>query len=127
MQDNHLYEYAVIRVVPRVDREEFVNTGIVLFCKRQKYIKVLYRIDVKRLECFSVDLDFDQLASNLRAFECIALGQKEGGRIAQLDVPERFRWLTAVRSSVIQTSKTHPGTCNDLDQTLVRLFNELVL
>lgn len=127
MQDKYLYEYAVIRVVPRVEREEFVNAGIVMFCKRQKFIKVLFTVDLKKLECFSDDLDMEQLDSNLNAFECIAMGQKNGGRIAQLDVAERFRWLTAVRSSVIQTSKTHPGMCDDLDKTLVRLFTELVL
>jgi hypothetical protein len=127
MQDKFLYEYAVIRIVPRVEREEFVNTGIILFCKRAKYIKVLYRLNVSRLECFSDELDLSQLEHNMVAFEKISLGINDGGPIAQLEVAERFRWLTAVRSSVIQTSKTHPGMCDDLDKTIERLFRELVL
>ena len=100
MQGKHLYEYAVIRLVPKVEREEFFNVGIILFSKRAKYIKAL-----------------DKICS----------GTKEGGPIAALDVPERFRWLTAVRSASIQTSRPHPGFSDDLDQTLEILFRELVL
>lgn len=127
MQDKHLYEYAVIRIVPRVEREEFVNAGVILFCKKAKFLKVLYTLNVKKLECFSDDLDFDQLQMNIVSFVKISNGDKDGGPIAQFEMAERFRWLTAVRSSVIQTSKTHPGMCTDLDETLERLFGELVL
>ncbi len=127
MHDRHLYEYAVIRVLPRVEREEFLNVGIILFCKKEKFLKVLYQLDEQRLKCLAEDFDLEQIRKNLESFEKICLGEKNGGPIAQLDVPSRFRWLTAVRSSVIQTSRPHPGLCSNLDETLKRLFKELVL
>lgn len=127
MQDKNLYEYAVIRVVPRVEREEFVNAGIIVFCKKAKFIKMLYTMDKKKLLCFSEELDFEQLQKNLQAFQNITEGKKEGGPIAQMDIPSRFRWLTAIRSSVIQTSRPHPGLCDDLENTAIRLFSELVV
>ncbi|MFV7234832.1 MULTISPECIES: DUF3037 domain-containing protein [Flavobacterium] len=127
MQEKHLYEYAVIRVVPRVEREEFLNVGIILFCKKAKFIKVLFSINEAKLQLFSVDLDLEQLHLNLQAFEKVAHGKKSGGPIAQFDIPSRFRWLTAIRSSAIQTSRPHPGICDDLEQTAQRLFEELVL
>jgi hypothetical protein len=127
MQEKHLYEYAVIRVVPRVEREEFLNVGIILFCKKAKFIKVLCAINETKLQLFAVDLDLDQLHLNLQAFEKVAHGEKSGGPIAQFDIPERFRWLTAIRSSAIQTSRPHPGFCDNLDQTAQRLLEELVL
>ena len=127
MQDKQLYEYAVIRVLPRVEREEFLNVGIVLFCKKENFLKVLYKLDEKKLKVLCEDLDIGQLRLNLQSFDKICKGEKDGGPIAQLDVPSRFRWLTAVRSSVIQTSRPHPGLCCDLNKTLDRLYRELVL
>ncbi|WP_348797062.1 DUF3037 domain-containing protein [Flavobacterium adhaerens] len=127
MQEKNLYEYAVIRVVPRVEREEFLNVGIVLFCKKAKYIKMRFSINEAKLALFSNDFDLEQLQSNLESFQKITLGGKEGGPIGEFDIPSRFRWLTAVRSSVIQTSRPHCGFCEDLDKTLQRLFEEMVL
>jgi hypothetical protein len=123
----HVYEYAVIRVVPRVEREEFLNVGIIVFCKFTRYIKVLYKLDTARLQSFSADLDAEQLERNLVSFEKISRGARDGGPIAQEAVPERFRWLTAVRSSVIQTSRPHPGLSSDLEKTAEALFRDLVL
>jgi hypothetical protein len=123
----HVYEYAVIRVVPRVEREEFLNVGIIVFCKFTRYIKVLYKLDKERLHSFSEDLDAEQLERNLVSFEKISRGGPDGGPIAQAEVPERFRWLTAVRSSVIQTSRPHPGLSSDLEKTAEALFRDLVL
>ncbi len=127
MKEKHLYEYAIIRVVPIVEREEFLNVGIILFSKKAKFIKVYYAINEERLQAFSGDLDLEQIKQNLQAFEKIAEGAKDGGSIAQLDIASRFRWLTAVRSSAIQTSRPHPGLCDDLEGTAKRLFEELVL
>jgi hypothetical protein len=126
MSAAHLYEYAVIRAVPRVEREEFINVGIILFCKREKYIRVQTKVNDDKLRCFTGDLDHEQLFKNLEAFQKIALGEKNCGPIAEMDIAERFRWLTAVRSSSIQTSRPHPGMSKDLDQTFERLFIELV-
>lgn len=127
MQGKHLYEYAVIRLVPRVEREEFFNVGIILFSKRAKYIKALYMVDEDKLNLFSSELDHEALFANLHVFDQICSGANDGGPIASLDIPERFRWLTAVRSASIQTSRPHPGFSDDLDQTLETLFRELVL
>ena len=127
MQEKHLYEYAVIRVVPRVEREEFLNVGIVLFCKKAKFIKMIYTVNEAKLALFSPDFECEQLQCNLDSFQKIAHGAKDGGPIAQFDIPSRFRWLTALRSSVIQTSRPHPGLCDDLEHTINRLFEEMVL
>ena len=127
MQDKDLYEYAVIRVVPRVEREEFVNAGVVVFCKRKRFIKMLYAVNEAKLLMLSPELDVEQVRLNLESFGKIASGAKDGGPIAQFETPERFRWLTAVRSSVIQTSRPHPGFCTDLEHLTEKLFAELVL
>lgn len=127
MQGKHLYEYAVIRVLPRVEREEFINVGIILFSKHAKFIKARYRIDEAKLRLFSTELDMDSLRVSLSVFDKICSGAKDGGPIASFDIPERFRWLTAVRSTAIQTSRPHSGFSADLEQTFERLFNELVL
>lgn len=127
MQDSHLYEYAVIRVVPRVEREEFLNIGIILFCKRAKFIKVLHHINDAKIEALSNDFDIEQLHCNMAALEKIVNGAKDGGPIGAMEIPERFRWLTAIRSSAIQTSRPHSGLSQDLEKTIQRLFEELVL
>jgi len=127
MQELQLYEYAVIRVVPKVEREEFLNVGLILFCKRAKKIKVRFTINELRLAAFAPEIDINQLRSNLDSFVKIGEGLPVGGPIAKFDVPERFRWLTAIRSSVIQTSRPHPGMTAELDKTFERLFEDLVL
>lgn len=127
MHEKLVYEYAVIRVVPRVERDEFLNVGIILFSKQGKYIKMLHNIDEKRLSCFSEDLDIDQVKLNILAFEKIAQGAKDGGPMACEDLASRFRWLTALRSSVIQTSRPHPGISDDLEKTAECLFGDYVL
>lgn len=127
MQDKHLFEYAVIRVVPKVEREEFLNVGVILYCAGLKFLKSKCDLDEKRLAAFSPEIDVAELKENLRAFGQITIGSKDGGPIGKLDNASRFRWLTATRSTVVQTSKVHPGFCTDADETLERLFKELVL
>jgi hypothetical protein len=127
MQEPHLYEYAVIRVVPKVEREEFINVGLILFCKRQRYIRMEFKIDEAKFNSFDTDIELCDLKTYLEAFQETASGTKLGGRIGQLETPERFRWLTAVRSSVLQTSRPHAGLCTNLEETFKRLFQELVL
>ncbi len=122
----HLYEYAVVRVVPVLAREEFLNVGIILFSKHAHFIKARIELNVERLRCYHWDVDPEDVRANLLAFERIAHGDPLGGPIAALDIPSRFRWLTAVRSSAIQTSRPHPGKYEDLDHTVQRLFEELV-
>lgn len=127
MQERYLYEYAVIRFVPKVEREEFINVGIILFSKQRKFLKSLYTIDDSKLSLFSSEVDMNCLKEGLKVFDKISQGNKDGGAIAQMDIPDRFRWLTAVKSSCIQVSRPHPGFSDNLDTTLERLFKELVL
>ena len=126
MQEVNIYEYAVIRLVPKVEREEFFNIGLVLFSKKKKYIRVDFYLCPDKFKLMHSKLDFEEIQQNLINFQKVANGEKDGGPIAEMDIPERFRWLTAVRSSVVQTSRPHPGKSEDLDKTFERLFEELV-
>lgn len=123
----HVYEYAVIRIVPQVEREEFMNVGVILFCKSLGMVQMRYVLDKKRLQAFSPTADVEQIEQNLQSFQKIAMGAADGGPIAKEDAASRFRWLTAVRSSVIQTSRPHPGICNNPEQSIEKLFEELVV
>jgi hypothetical protein len=127
MQDKHLFEYAVIRVVPRVEREEFLNIGVIVYCSRLKYLELIYTLDTQRLLAFYPKLDIAGLAQHLQAFEAITKGSKDGGPIAKLDLANRFRWLTATRSTILQSSKVHPGFCGDPAAALQRMHATLVL
>lgn len=127
MQDKVTFEYAIIRIVPKVEREEFFNVGVILFSKRKKFLGVKYHIDKKKLETFSEDLDIAMLNNHLKAWEHICNGSQEGGAIGQFELSDRFRWLAASRSTIIQSSKTHPGLCTDPQQELEELFNTYVL
>lgn len=127
MPAKHLFEYAVLRVVPRVEREEFVNVGVVLYCRDQGFLQCRYLLPEARLRALCGDkLDLAELTARLHAFEKICRGRKEGGPIGQLGLAERFRWLTATRSTIVQTSPVHPGLCHDATETLNRLHAQLV-
>jgi hypothetical protein len=126
MQDKLIYEYAVLRLVPKVEREEFINIGIILFCKKQNYLNALSHLDEVKIKAICSDIDIDDFKSYLAAFHKIVDGIEDGGPIAQFDVPSRFRWLSAKRSTILQTSPTHSGLTEDLDATLQKLFSELV-
>ena len=127
MPERFLYEYAVIRVVPRVEREEFINVGIILFSKRKKFLRAKYVLHEEKLRMLFPEVDIEDIRGNLQIFDWICSGSSDGGPIAGLDIPERFRWLTAHRSSCIQTSRPHVGYSDNLEETLERLFEELVL
>ncbi len=127
MQENHLFEYAVIRIVPKVEREEFMNTGVILYCARQRFLKTMFTLNEERLRAFCRDIDIDEVQQHLRSFQQVAEGGREAGVIGTLDVASRFRWLTATRSTVVQCSKVHPGLCKDPLAMLHRLHEQLVL
>ena len=127
MQEKYLFEYAVIRIVPKVEREEFFNVGIILFCKEQKFLQTMYTVNDDRIKAMDEKADIPEINAYLQAFEKICKGIKEGGPIAQLDMASRFRWLTAQRSTILQTSKVHPGFCQSPQQALIRLHAQLVL
>jgi len=122
----HVFEYAVLRVVPRVEREEFLNVGVIVYCRDQGFLQTRFVLPEARLLAFANELDLDDLAARLRAFERICQGRAAGGPIGQLALAERFRWLTATRSTVVQTSPVHPGLCANAEKTLARLFGQLV-
>ena len=128
MQEKDLFEYAVIRVVPRVEREEFLNVGVILYCSKQKFLKAQCFVNEQRIDIFCTDsLEIEEIKNNLKAIERISEGVEYGGPIAKLDMASRFRWLTATRSTVVQTSQVHPGFCKNAAETLEKLFNQLVL
>ena len=127
MQEQHLFEYAVIRWVPQVERDEFVNIGVILYCARGKALQMSFHLDVARLSVFNPLFDEAELNRHLSAFQAICDGQSIGGPIALLDAPSRFRWLTAIRSTTIQTSRVHPGYCVNPQETLKKLHRQLVL
>ncbi len=127
MQDKVVYEYAVIRVVPKVEREEFVNIGLILFSKRKRYIRFAYHIHEQKIRGFCQEFDIEQLQQNLESFAKICAGDSQSGPIATLEADEKFRWITAVKSSSIQSSRPHAGFSDNLDATFDKLYKELVL
>ena len=127
MHEKVLFEYAVIRIVPKVEREEFLNVGIILYCKAQRFLQVLHGVNENRLRAVSEKTDIEEVNTYLQAFEKICQGIKAGGPIAQLDMPSRFRWLTAQRSTILQTSKVHPGFCENAQEALAHLYTQLVV
>lgn len=127
MQEKHLFEYAVIRVMPRVEREEFVNVGVIVFCNSHKFLEIKFELNEQRLLALHKKLDISEIQDCLHAINRICAGGKEGGAIGEFPIASRFRWLTATRSTIVQSSKVHPGFCADPHKTLQRLFRELVL
>ena len=127
MQGKNLFEYAVIRIVPCVEKEEFINTGIILYCASKKFLQVAYKLNEKKLHALSDELNTSEIEQRLEAFVQIANGDKEGGAIAALPIASRFRWLAATKSTVMQTSPVHPGLCTDPYETMMKLFTQLVL
>jgi hypothetical protein len=127
MQEKHVFEYAVIRVVPRVEREEFMNVGVILFCKKLSFLQAIITLDENRIQCFTNQEEIREIKANLYAFGQICQGSAVGGPIGKLDEASRFRWLTATRSTVVQASKVHPGLSADPLKTLIKLHAQLVL
>lgn len=127
MQDKVTFEYAIIRLVPKVEREEFFNVGVILFSKRKKFLGVKYHIDSKKLMAFSDVLELEALEQHLKAWQLICEGHPKGGAIGKLELPDRFRWLAACRSTIIQSSKTHSGLCEDPQKALDDIFETYVL
>ncbi|TDS12488.1 DUF3037 domain-containing protein [Sphingobacterium paludis] len=127
MSERTVYEYAVVRVVPRVEREEFINVGIALYCKKQRYAAVKIFVDESKCRCLFGEVDLALIAKHLDSFQRICAGDKTAGRLAELDQAERFRWLTAKRSTLIQCSVLHPGLCIAAEETHQALFDKLIL
>lgn len=127
MQEKQLYKYAVIRFVPRVEREEFINIGLIMFAKRIRFLRARYTLNIEKLRLFPSEVDIAHLQQQLATFDIICEGKKEGGYISTLEQAERFGWLTATRSASIQISFTRVGFSNNPEETFERLYRELVL
>ncbi|MBJ2175502.1 DUF3037 domain-containing protein [Aureibaculum sp. A20] len=127
MQDRVTFEYAIIRVVPRVEREEFFNVGVILFSKRKKFLGIKYNVNHELLKVFSPETELEVLNEYLNAWKLICDGASTGGPIGKLELSDRFRWLAACRSTIIQSSKTHSGLCYNPEEELEDIFNKYVL
>jgi hypothetical protein len=124
----HSFEYAVVRVVPRVEREEFLNTGVILYCRSLRFLDARIALDRARLQSLSPDpsLDLDTIQRALEMIPRICAGDPAAGPIAALDQAERFRWLCATRSTVNQVSPVHAGLCDDPAAMLDHLMKKMV-
>jgi hypothetical protein len=120
------FQYAIVRVVPRVERGECMNAGVVLFCRPQRYLAARTRLDEERLAAFAPDLDVAEVREHLDAIARIAAGEPDAGPVARLEQSERFHWLVAPSSTVIQPSPVHTGLCKDPEATLADLVEKLV-
>lgn len=120
------YAYAAIRIVPRVEREEFINVGVVLFSRPRKYLGVRTRLDAERLRALWPSIDVDAVMRQLEVIRHVAAGDPAGGAIAALSPAERFGWVAAPSSTIVQTGPVHAGLAADPATTLDALFAELV-
>jgi DUF3037 family protein len=121
------FDYAVIRVVPRVERGEHLNAGVILFCLEKDFLKARIEVDEPRLRALWPDTDLDLVRQHLEAIPRICNGDPDGGPIARLTLRERFHWLTAPRSTIIQVSPVHAGLCDDPERALDELFRQMVV
>jgi DUF3037 family protein len=119
------FDYAVLRVVPRVDREEFINAGVIVFCSELCFLRARVHLDEARLRALWPALDIELVRQHLEAVPRICSGDPSAGPIARLTPRERFHWLVAPRSTIIQISPVHSGLCEAPAEALDRLFRQL--
>lgn len=121
------YDYAVIRVVPRVEREEFINVGVILSCPARDFLEARLHLDRARLAALDASVDLELVEQHLGVIPLVCRGEPGAGPIGQLPVRQRFHWLTAPRSTIIQTSSVHSGLCEDPAAALAHLMERMVL
>jgi pimeloyl-ACP methyl ester carboxylesterase len=120
------FQYAALRVVPRIEREEFVNVGVIVFCRTRRFLRARVALDPRRIQALAQDVDLEAVQEHLDARVRVAAGDPDAGPIAALPQSERFHWLVAPSSTVIQTSSVHSGLCDEPEAALNRLFEQLV-
>ena len=125
-RERDAFQYAIWRVVPSVERGEALNVGVVVFCRRRSFLKARTLLDAERLRALSPALDVDALSRHLDGMVRVAAGDPAGGAVARLDQSERFGWLTAASSTIVQPSPIHTGLCDEPEAVLDRLFERLV-
>lgn len=121
-----VYDYAIVRVVPRVEREEFINAGVILSCQRSGFLQAAMALDEARLLALDPQADIDTVHRHLAAIVAICAGEEGCGPIARLPFRQRFHWLTARRSAIIQTSPVHTGRCTDAAAALDHIMDRMV-
>jgi hypothetical protein len=126
MPDLSPFDYAIIRVVPRVEREEFINVGVIVSCPTKNYLKAGIELDRERLAALDPALDPAIIMKHLEAILVLCEGGTEAGPIGQLPPRARFHWLVAPRSTIIQTSAVHTGLCEDGEAVLEHLLEKMV-
>jgi hypothetical protein len=119
------FDYALVRIVPRVDREEFMNAGVVVFCPEQNFLGARVRLDELRMAAFAPHIDMDLVKSRLSALAAVCAGEPNAGPVAKLGTRERFHWVVSPRSTILQMSPVHSGVCSDPERTLADLFKRL--
>jgi len=120
------FDYAVIRVVPRVEREELINAGVLLFCLEKDFLRARVEVNEPRLRALWPEADVELIRQHLEAIPKICAGSPDGGPIARLSLRERFHWLVAPRSTIIQVSPVHAGLCESPERELDELFEQMV-
>jgi len=120
------YDYALIRVVPSIERGECLNVGVILFCRTRRFLGSLMDLDRSRLFAIAPDIDLELIQEHLDHFECLSAGGAHAGVLGELSQSERFHWLVSPRSTMIQTSPVHSGLCSDPDAALQRLLSTMV-
>ena len=126
MQDHYSYDYAIVRVVPRVDREEFVNAGVIVSCPSREFLEARIDLDTPRLLALDSAVDLEAVRANLASIPIICAGGPDAGPIGKLSPRERFHWLTAPRSTIIQTSRVHTGRCTSPGDLIEHLLDVMV-
>ena len=126
MHDRCLYDYAIIRVLPRVEREEFVNAGVILSCPQKDFLEARIELDDQRLLALDPTIDLDTINRHLEAIPVISAGGEGSGPVGRLSKRERFHWLVAARSTMVQPSPVHTGYCDDPGAALEHLLDKMV-
>ncbi len=127
MRDCHAYDYAILRLVPQVEREEFLNVGVILSCPDRQFLGVRVHVDHARAAAFAPALDVATVEAHLASFDAVCRGGAAAGPIGELPARQRFLWLVAPRSTIIQSSPVHTGWLRDPQETLDRLLRQYVL
>jgi hypothetical protein len=126
MSENASFDYAILRVVPRVERQEFINAGVVLFCRERRYLDARIHLDEARLRALWPAADVELIRQHLEAVPLICTGDPSGGPIARLSQSERFLWLISPRSTILQPSPVHTGVLENTDGVIDRLARQLL-
>jgi hypothetical protein len=124
--DHKSYDYAIFRIVPYVERQEFINAGVILFCRALNFLDVLIDFELHRLQTFAPQADLKMIRAQLKAIQAFCSGRDETGTVLGMNQSERFTWLTSPSSTVIQISPVHSGVCTDPRETLKELFDFFV-